>query len=237
MSSLVVGLLATLAATDYSMKVDGKANSTNYRAAAKIAGAQFKVEKQKEELMNNMMINAKRKNAIINYHLKLFQKQYEIIRKIEFKKGKGIEELEKLELIKNQLFSYSSMPVIASEQAMTDTQLALSFAVLGVGGLMIKESKESLKLAQRNMAKANAHATNIETSVIMLEGLNKHVLIVTQLLEKLGLLYMKSIKHITEILNKNGLNANAYSDKDIEDLNISLMMTKLVYRIINNNIG
>lgn len=232
------GILAieTIAAMVYSSNVEKEANLINYKAGGKIASAKNSVEKQQQELVNNMMINAKRKNALINYHLKLFQEQYQIIRKIEFKKGEGLKELEKIDAIKDALVTYRELPTIANEKAMTDGQYLASWVLLGIPGLAIKEAKAELNVAQRNMSKANAYASNVKTYAIMFEGLNQHISIITSLLERLGILYLKSINHITEILKCNGLNGDAYSQQDIDDLNISLMMTKLVYRIINTKL-
>ena len=58
-------------------------------------------------------------------------------------------------------------------------------------------------------------------------------MIITELLEKLGMLYMKSIKNISIILKNNGLDSENYSEDDINALNVSLSLTKLIYRIIN----
>ena len=44
---------------------------------------------------------------------------------------------------------------------------------------------------------------------------------------------MKSIKNISIILKNNGLDSENYSEDDINALNVSLSLTKLIYRIIN----
>ena len=47
------------------------------------------------------------------------------------------------------------------------------------------------------------------------------------------MLYIKSIKNISEILKTNGLEESNYSVEDVQAINICLSMTKLLYRIIN----
>ena len=116
---------------------------------------------------------------------------------------------------------------------MKNSQYAISFALMGIGGVMIKESKMNLKTASKNKAMASAVTAQIDSICIALEGITQHTMIITELLEKLGMLYMKSIKNISIILKNNGLDSENYSEDDINALNVSLSLTKLIYRIIN----
>ena len=217
-----------------STKIDEQTTKKNVKAFTKTADAQAKLEKCQENVFNKLTINAKRKNGILTNHLKMFQEQYKVIRQINFKKGKGIEELEKIDEIENSLTQYVSQPPISAGKVMTDPQLLISFVLRGgIGGLMIADSKDNLKLASRNLAEANTVSAQIDSMCIALDGIAKHVEIITELLEKLGMLYMKSIRNITEILKKNGMLENNYSDEDIDAINVALNMTKVIYRIIN----
>ena len=126
-----------------------------------------------------------------------------------------------------------TLPAVVSGKAMTDSQLVVSIALRGIGGQMIQDSKNNLKLASANMSQANAVSAQIDSMCIALEGVTKHAEIITDLLEKLGMLYMRSIRNIAKILEENGMEPERYSDQDIEAINLSLVMTKLIYRIIN----
>lgn len=216
-----------------SMKIDEQATKKNIKAFTKTADAQNKLKKCQENAFNKLFINAKRKNGMLTCHLKMFQEQYSIIRKIQFKKGKGIEELERIEEIQDQLNKYVTLPAVSSGKQMTDSQFVISFALRGIGDQMIKDSEMNLKLASSNLSQANAISAQIDSMCIALDGLARHTEIITALLEKLGMLYMKSIKNISEILKRNGLDSNRYSEQDIDAINMSLLMTKLIYRIIN----
>ena len=191
------------------------------------------MEKCEEETLKKLEINARRKNGILTCHLKMFQEQYEIIQKIQFKKGKGIDEIEKIDEIQDKIHQYLAIPAVSSGKVMTSPQLMISVALRGIGGQMVKDSERNLKLASLNLAKANAVSAQVDTISIALESIGRHADIVTELLEKLGMLYMKSIKHVKELLETNGVNENNYSDKDIDSINTSLVMTKLIFRIIN----
>ena len=216
-----------------SAKLDKEATKKNIKAFTKIADANARLEKCQNDLLNQLQINAKRKNGLLTYHLSMFQEQYSIIRKIQFGKGRGIEEIEKIDAIQNQIKQYVELPAVTSGMIMKNSQYAISFALMGIGGVMIKESKMNLKTASKNKAMASAQ---IDSICIALEGITQHTMIITELLEKLGMLYMKSIKNISIILKNNGLDSENYSEDDINALNVSLSLTKLIYRIINTSL-
>lgn len=221
---------------DKSMKIDDEAIKKNVKAFTRTAEAQRKLELHQKKTLDKIFINAKRKNALLICHLKMFQEQYKVIKQIQFETGVGIEELEKLDEIQEAINQYVALPAVASGKAMTDSQLAISFVLRGVGGLMIKDSEMKLKMASQNVSKANAIVAQIDSICIALDGIAQHTEIITALLEKLGMVYMKSIKNLAVILRENGLMAKQYSKKDIEAIRLSLLLTKLLYRIINTPI-
>lgn len=232
-AGLVLGTLGTFCQVNESMKIDAQSERKNAKAFTKTAEAQKKLEQSNEKAFNALAVNAKRKHGLLTCHLKMFQEQYAVIRKIQFKKGRGIEEIEKIEEIQQKVQQYMMLPAVISGKAMTDSQLVVSIALKGIGGQMIQDSENNLKLASANMSQANAISAQVDSMCIALDGITKHAEIVTGLLEKLGMLYMKSIKNITRILEENGMESERYSEQDIDAINLSLVMTKLIYRIIN----
>lgn len=216
-----------------SMKIDEQSVKKNVKAFTRTADAQKKLELYNERAFNALAVNAKRKHGILTCHLKMFQEQYEVIRTIRLKKGRGIEEIEKIEEIRCQVHQYVTLPAVVSGKAMSDSQLVVSIALKGIGRQMIQDSKNELKLASANMSQANAISAQVDSICIALEEISKHAEIVTELLEKLGMLYMKSIRNVERIINENGTSPERYSDQDIDAINMSLVMTKLIYRIIN----
>ena len=235
-SALLLGgaLVGELCRANKSMKIDEAALRKNARAATKIAEAENKLKLKQDKTFAILAINAKRKHGILTCHINLFKEQYEILRKLNFEKGRGIEELENFNEIKNKLIHYVSLPSVSSGKIMTDSQLLISYVLKGgIGGLMIQESEMNSKLASRNMAQANTVEAQINSICIALDGLAQHVEIVTELLERLGMLYIKSIKHMSEIIKANGKDASKYTKRDIDDINTCVAMTKVIYRIIN----
>ena len=216
-----------------SSKLDEQSMKKNIKAATKMVEAEMKVEQAQKHLIERLHINATRKNAILNCHFKLFQEQYSVIRKIEFRKGKGILQLEQVNSITQQLTNYVSQPAVASGAILKDSQQLVIFALKGIGGLLIHDSKQSFELAKRNMAQANAIAAQADAICIAYDGIANHIDIITDLLQDLGALYIRSLKQIEKILNKNGTIADNYSNEEIDTIYICVALTKLIYKIID----
>lgn len=198
-----------------------------------MAEAEQKIKNSQERLYKRLVKNANRKYAVLTCHIKFFEEQFAVIRKIQFEEGRGIKEIKDIEGLSKQLEKSVALPAVSGGKAMKDTQLMVSFALGGIGGLMIQDSKMNLQLASRNLSKANAVSAQADSICIVMDGIGNHVEIVSELLAKLGVLYMKSIKNLESILKTNGLNADKYSDQDIDAINWSFDLTKIIYRIIN----
>lgn len=216
-----------------SIKIDEQATKKNVKAFTKMAEADRKLEQSQKKLYERLAVNAKRKRAILSCHIVKFQNQYSKIRKIQFKEGRGVRELEELDELNLKLTQSLERLAISGGRVMKDTQLVIILALKGIGGMAIQDSKMNLKLASRNVTKANAVSAEADLICVALDGIREHVDIVTQLLEGLGMLYIKSITNVEQILTANGLDELNYSDKDIEALNLTLDLTRLIYRIIN----
>lgn len=234
MGEILVGLVGkTLADAYKASKIDEQTTKKNIKAFTNIANAQQKVEQHQQRLFELLEINVRRKNAILQNHIMLFIKQYEVFRQVEFEKGRGIEELNLIENIKHQLTQYVSTPQIASGQIMTDKQLLINFAFRGIGGLMVKESEQNLQLAAQNLSKSHVVQAQADSICISLDGIGEKVQIITNLLQRLGALYMLSIRELEQIVVRNGIIAMKYTQQDIDAINTSMHLTKLIFRIIN----
>ncbi len=116
---------------------------------------------------------------------------------------------------------------------MTNSQLAINFAIFGIGGLMIKESKINAAVASQNMSKASAMQAQADTVSISMEGIAERVDMTTQLLEKLGVLQLAFIKQLKEIWAANGRDAEKYTEQDMNIIDLTIACTMVLYRIIN----
>lgn len=216
-----------------SMKTDEQAMKKNIKAATKTAEAMQKVEQAQKHLIERLQLNATRKNAILNCHFKLFQEQYAVIEKIDFRPGEGIQQLNQINSINQQLTLYISQPAVASGGIIKESQQMITFALLGVGGLLVQDSNRNLELAKRNMSQANAVAAQADAICIAYNGIANHVDIITKLLQDLGALYIRAIKNLEQIFAKNGMVVENYSDQDIEHINITAKLTEVIFNIID----
>lgn len=216
-----------------SLKMDEQALKKNIKASTKMADAQYKVEQTQKHLIERLKVNAIRKNGILSCHLKMFQEQYSAISQINFKDGRGIEQMKQINSIDKQLTKYVSQPAVANGMIIKDSQYFINFALRGIGGLLLVDSKQNLELAKRNMSQANAVSAQADAICIAYQGITNHIDIITDLLEKLGFLYLKSISTIKSILQKNGLDGSNYCDSDLEAIDFSLALTKVIYNIID----
>lgn len=225
--------LATLISANHSLELDEKAMRKNAKAFKNMAETQYQVEMHQKILMDKIALNAKRKEAILQNHIRLFMEQYSIFHQVQFERGRGIEELELIEEIQRQFSQQITTPQLAPGLVMTDKQLATNLALRGIGGLMVKESKMNLEAASQNLSKSNVMMAQGDTLCIAMDGIGEKVEIITDLLQKLGALYMLSIRELQRIVSQNGTDASQYTQEDIDAINTSMHLTKLIYRIIN----
>jgi hypothetical protein len=213
--------------------IEKQSLAKNSKAFGKQAEAKGKVEIHKEKLFDQMKINAIRKNAILQCHIKKFIDVYAIIDEYKLNRGLGIEEMEKIEAVKTQMIQSVNFPTIASGLAKSDTQLIVEYAVLGVGGLIMKEAKENSKLASRNMANANAVAAQADSICIFYDGLAERIQACTDILQKLAAKDIVAINHIESMLKSKGQNESLYTKEDVDAINLCSELNILIYEIIN----
>lgn len=234
--SLLIGSAGLVVQINKSMKIDEETTKKNIRAFTRTAEAERKLQLCRDRFFNKLVICAKRKNGILIGPLKRFIDIYENLKKLSFTAGAGIEELDKIGEITNQISQCVSLPDISSGKIMSNSQLLVTYALTGIGGLMIKDSKMNLDLAKRNLSQANAISAQIDTICIALDGIGTHADIITDTLQKLGMLYNKSLNNVSNIFKTNGYNFAIYSDDDIAAIDISKQLTTLIFRIINTPI-
>lgn len=230
---LLGGIGYTLKQTNNSFEMDEQSVKKNIKAATKVAEARLKIENAQKHLIERLQLNAIRKNAILNCHFNLFQKQYSMIEKIEFASGSGIQQLEYINLINQQLTKYVHQPAVISGTITSDSVQFITFALKGVGGLLVLDSKQNLELAKRNMSQANAVEAQADAICIAYNGISNHIDIVTDLLQNMGAIYMRVIKKLEEIFTRNGTTVEKYTNDDIFAINVSLKLTETIYAIID----
>lgn len=214
--------------------LEKQATRKNGKAFSAVADAQRKLQLHQEDMEKALTVNATRKMALLGCHLDMFRKTYDSIRKINFKKGRGVEEIEEMEMIQAQLTQYVSKPLLANGMDRADPQLV--FSIIRHGGLsgqFVADSHEKLDVARMNLANANvvnAHADAICTAY---DGIAERARMCTGLLQKLASVYIKSISYVKTLIINNGMDEEKYSEMDVAAINTCLLQTKLLYKIIN----
>lgn len=205
----------------------------NSKAFGKQAEARTRVQMHQEKLFNTMKINAMRKNAILQCHIKKFIDVYKIIDEYKLNKGLGIEELEKIEAVKMQMVKVLQMPSIAISPDKSDAALVVEVAVLGIGGSILKDAKDASKLASRNMASANAASAQADSICIWYDGLAERIQTCTDILQKLSAKDIIAINHIESMIIEKGMNESLYTQHDVDSINLCSELNILIYEIIN----
>lgn len=217
-----------------SADLDGQAVRKNEKAFVTAADAKRKMEIHREDMEKALTVNAKRKMAILEFHLKKFQNTYDKIRVIRFKEGRGIAEVAEIEAIQTQLTRYVKTPLLADKINRSDPQLVFSIIRHGgLGGQFVADSHENLDVARKNLANANVVSAQADAICVAYDGISERAKMCTDLLQRLAAVYIKGINHVQVLLDKNGADESKYTDGDIDAINVCLLQTKLIYRIIN----
>lgn len=213
--------------------LDKKAIAKNSKAFGKQAEAKEKVKIHEANLFDKIKINAVRKNAILQYHIKKFLDVYKTIDEYQLNKGLGIEEMEKIETLKIQMVQTVHLPSVANGLAKSDMQVVVEFAVLGIGGSIMKDAKENSKLASRNMANADVVAAHADSICIFYDSLAERIQACTEILQKLAAKDMVAINHIESMLQSKGMDESLYTTTDVDAINLCSELNILIYEIIN----
>ena len=213
--------------------IEKQSLAKNSKAFGKQAEAREKVRIHEQQLFDKMKISAIRKNAILQFHIKKFLDVYKVIDEYQLNKGLGIEEIDKIEFLKKQVLQKVDLPAVAIGIAKSDPQIMIEYAILGIGGLIMKEAKENSKLASRNLASANVVSAQADSICIFYDSLGQRIQACTDILQKLAAKDIMAIKHVELMLEQKGQNEELYSQGDVDAINLCSELNILIYEIIN----
>lgn len=205
----------------------------NSKAFGKQAEAKEKVRIHEEKLFDKMKLNAIRKNAILQYHIKKFLDVYKTIDEYELSKGLGIREMEKINTLREQIAQKVDLPAIANGVAKSDAQIISQYVFFGLGGAIMKDAKDNQKLASRNMANANVVSAQADSICIFYDVLTERIGACTDILQKLAARDMMALNHIETMLKQKGQNEDLYTQNDVDAINLCSELNILIYEIIN----
>ena len=102
----------------------------------------------------------------------------------------------------------------------------------GIGGAIKKDAKINLDIANTRSDEAEVIAYNIDTARVALAGIDDRANSLLTLLAKLNALFLKSIQHTGEIIERRGLNKRSYSVDDKEALMTCVNLAKMMSDIL-----
>lgn len=219
-----------------SMKIDERAKRKFARAYERQAEANALVKKKNEEADAALRKVINRKRGILASSMKDFLTLYEKIIKIDFLESQGMKELHGNIIAANGLKSMQGMVAVAM-RPMTDMQLIGTFlgggGGVGIGHAMIEDSKRNLSQANKQLRAADvvySQAENLSSIIdIMIQRSNQ----MAGLLARLNLLFIKSIKHTNQIIDKNGFDRNNYTQDDRKALMTCMNTASAIKKIID----
>lgn len=214
---------------------DRQARNANYEAFSMVETASRKLRSQYDKLEMTMMKLANRKKGIMSVTLPKFVGVYEKILKIDFEEMHTVDSLNSLALRPENLNSMNQMISVSGVQ-MSDKEIVGTFLFSweygGIGGAIKKDAKINLDIANTRSDEAEVIAYNIDTARVALAGIDDRANLLLTLLAKLNALFLKSIQHTREIIERRGLNKRSYSVDDKEALMTCVNLAKMMSDIL-----
>jgi len=245
---IIGGIAYTFSKTDQSMKIDEKAQRKYAKAYERQSEAVELVEEKQQLADNTLMKVANRKRAILSTTMKDFLELYERIIKINFIAGDGIAELSNNILAPVNITQIQYMTVTAISP-MSEKELINTFLVEGLkgwmiagpigatanalGGTFVKDSERNLSKANSQVKISNVIYSQAETMALALDAITERSKKLADLLAKMNLLFVRSIKTSTEVIDKNGFERLNYEVNDRKVLMTCINLADAIKKILD----
>lgn len=243
-----VGLGYTFYKTEKASQMDAKARKKYAKAMAVQIEAETMLKEKKEECDNALRKVANRKRGIIATSMMKFLQVYERIIKIDFNESDEIKRLNNVTLLPNEIIQ---IKMIAQNvvRPMTDKEilvtLAKGFILFGIGGAIGNsieaDAKRNLAAANAQLKISNVKKQEAETLCVSLDTVIDRCEKIAEILSKINVLFMRSINHTLDIIEKNGYSRNNYSLDDRKALmtciNIASTLKKIIDEPVIDNKG
>lgn len=243
MIPVVLGALCATAYTFYkteqSMQMDERARKKYANAVTKQLESENLI-KEKKQLADNAIVKlANRKRGIIATSLLKFLDVYEQIMKINFETSTGINELNNLTLLPEEIVRVKAVSARVYEPLKDSEVIAFMLKgalVFGIGNMMLEDSKRMMSMANSQMKMANVAYNEAEAIGVSLEAVADRCNKIANLLSRLNVLFLKSINHTLYIIEKNGYERSKYNVDERKALMICINIASTVKKIIDEPI-
>lgn len=236
--SIIGGIIATslfLGSLDKACKMDEQARKKFAKAYDKQCEAEALAERKKIETDNAMLKLANRKRAVLSTSIKDFIELYSHIKKINFLESDGIRELENKLMLPRDVVTMKEMTLVTtSSVAMTDEDVVKAFLMGGLlGASIVSDSKKNLKAANNQMKISNVVYSQTQTLEVALNAIIDRCDNFSDLLVKLNILFVKSIRNCESIIDKNQYDKNRYSEDDRKALMTCINIASTIKGLID----
>lgn len=199
-------------------KYEREARHVNYEAFTMVEAAARKLKSQYEKLEGTMLKLANRKRGIMSGTLPKFIAVHEKIIQINFDRRLTVDGLHSLALRPENVNSMNQMISVSGIQ-MSDKEILGTFLFSleygGIGGAIKKDARINLDIAYTRSDEAEVIAHNTDTARLALENIDTKANDVLKLLTQMNALLLKIIQRTSEIIDRNGFDADFYSDAEI----------------------
>lgn len=221
-----------------SEKMDEQAVKKNIKSFTKVSEAELNQSKEAETMVKATVKLSNRKKAVLSTTMDSFVSLYGRIKKINFIESDGIKELDlnlpkMVEEINTQITvvgNINNPPTITRNVVIG----WLTGGIVGaLAGSLTDDAKRNLDTARLQARKAEAAVAQIETVTLAYKAITERVNRMADALTKLNYLFMKSIQHTNEIIDKNGQDKTMYSKEERRDLGICVNLAGTIKNMID----
>jgi hypothetical protein len=221
-----------------SDKLDESANNKSLKAMNRMEEAKAAQRLKQEDAKQSMLRLGNRKKGILNSSMKQFLDLYSQLKKINFIETDGVRELLDLpagftEEVSGQII-YASQPMTQSETVSTFLVNGVFFGFFGgVSSVMKKDSERNLQMAGVRAKQARAIEMQAQTVSLAYDAIIERSNLITDVLTKLNVFFIKSLNHTQSIIEKNGLDKQQYSGEERQALAVCVNLAVAIKKIID----
>jgi hypothetical protein len=231
-SLLVGGAIHTVTKMVQADKLNAQAEKINVRAFERAAEANEKVRKTNEKSQQKITKLLNRKRGIYKTSIDTFLELYKDLQSIDFQPGEGTRELFAATITTVAIGELKEMAGV-SRKTMTDSQAVATYIFTGIPGLIKKDAEMNLSAA--NIRKNHAYVIEKQADgiCIVLDAVGQRAEQMAEVLKNMNALFMKSLRHCKEIVERNGSNKLNYTATDREAIMICFNMAKGIKDILD----
>jgi hypothetical protein len=244
LTEIGIGVVATKMVKDLkeSDELNERAEKKRKRAYQNLSQA-ISEKMDAEEIMNEEVRKLiRRKEGILCSTIREFMDVYGQIKKIEFRETDGIKELDKFSLaccseIDKQVMQIQQKDLSSSE---ITKNVIKGFLVGGLAGAItssiVDDAQNNLNMAKDKARQSQVLAEQQSIYSASFKAISERAQRMREVLTKLNMCFLKSIKNTENIIREKGLERDKYETNDISQIGVCLNLAKAIKEILDTKI-